>query len=239
MDFELTPVDTPEPLSAMGCELDHLFVYTAVGAPESEQLLQQGLVEGAPNTHPGQGTACRRFFFHNAYIELLWVNDPVEAHSDLARPTRLGDRWARRGVDVCPFGVILRPQADGTAHPPFKSREYRPPYLPASQPIFVGVNSNVFSEPLLFYLPFHRRPDGYPIGKRPPLQQAIGLTEITRVELVTPHSSRSTPELATVIQSGRIQLRPGPEYLAEVGFDGEPSGKSIDLRPTLPLALFW
>jgi hypothetical protein len=40
------------------------------GAPEAEALLRVGLREGAGNTHPGQGTACRRFFFENAYLEL-------------------------------------------------------------------------------------------------------------------------------------------------------------------------
>ena len=44
-------------------ELDHLLVWVDVGGPEAERLAAFGLTEGAPNTHPGQGTACRRFFF--------------------------------------------------------------------------------------------------------------------------------------------------------------------------------
>jgi hypothetical protein len=28
--------------------------------------------EDSSNTHPGQGTANRQFFFNNAYLELLW-----------------------------------------------------------------------------------------------------------------------------------------------------------------------
>jgi Glyoxalase-like domain len=63
----------------MALELDHLFIFTSVGAREVEQLLKFGLTEGEPNTHPGQGTACRRFFFHNAYLEFLWVHDEQEA----------------------------------------------------------------------------------------------------------------------------------------------------------------
>ena len=47
----------------MALELDHLFIFTSVGAREVEQLLKFGLTEGEPNTHAGQGTACRRFFF--------------------------------------------------------------------------------------------------------------------------------------------------------------------------------
>src|ERR1700757_2009678 len=52
----------------MQIELDHLFVCTAPGAPEAEELVQFGLHEGPPNQHPGQGTACRRFSFANAMI---------------------------------------------------------------------------------------------------------------------------------------------------------------------------
>jgi hypothetical protein len=66
-------------------ELDHFFICTAAGAPEAERLIELGLTEGAPNTHPGQGTACRRFFFENAFLELVWVTDAAEAQSPAAR----------------------------------------------------------------------------------------------------------------------------------------------------------
>jgi hypothetical protein len=62
---ELTP-----PQGTVGFCLDHVFVMCSKGAPEAEALLRVGLREGAGNTHPGQGTACRRFFFENAYLEL-------------------------------------------------------------------------------------------------------------------------------------------------------------------------
>jgi hypothetical protein len=65
----------------MQIELDHLFVCAAPGAPEAEKFVQFGLHEGPPNQHRGQGTACRRFPFANAMIELLWVSDAGEARS--------------------------------------------------------------------------------------------------------------------------------------------------------------
>jgi hypothetical protein len=71
----------------MALELDHLFIWTDIGAYEAERLVSFGLVEGTPNMHPGQGTTNRRFFFHNAMLELLWVHDPAEARSELIRPT--------------------------------------------------------------------------------------------------------------------------------------------------------
>jgi hypothetical protein len=83
----------------------------AAGAPEAARLLALGLAEGEPSMHPGQGTACRRFFFANAYLELLFVTDEAEARSDPARSTRLYERWSRRGSGASPFGVVLRPGA--------------------------------------------------------------------------------------------------------------------------------
>ena len=62
-------------LARLRIELDHLFVCTAPGAPEAEELVRFGLREGPPNRHPGQGTANRRFAFANTMIELLWVSD--------------------------------------------------------------------------------------------------------------------------------------------------------------------
>jgi len=49
-------------MNRMPIELDHVFICTAPGAPCAEEIVQLGLHEGAPNQHPGQGTANRRFF---------------------------------------------------------------------------------------------------------------------------------------------------------------------------------
>ena len=93
----------------MQIELDHLFVCTDPGAPEAEKLVQFGLHEGPPNQHPGQGTACRRFSFINAMIELFWVSDEREAQSQSTRRTLLWERWSRRKGNASPFGICVRP----------------------------------------------------------------------------------------------------------------------------------
>ena len=80
----------------MAFELDHIFICTSIGAGEADRLIAFGLAEGTPNVHQGQGTVCRRFFFHNAYLELLWVENPAEAQSNLIRPTYLWERWSGR-----------------------------------------------------------------------------------------------------------------------------------------------
>ena len=140
-------------------ELDHLFICSEVGAPEAEYLRDFGLIEGPANVHPGQGTANRRFFFHNAMLELLWVDDPVAAQNTRTRPTHLWERWQGRRGDASPFGICLRPRHAETATLPFPAWAYQPTYLPAPRVIHMGANSAVIAEPLLFYLAFGQRPD--------------------------------------------------------------------------------
>ncbi|HEY2943875.1 MAG TPA: VOC family protein [Vicinamibacteria bacterium] len=209
-------------------ELDHVFVCTDVGAPEADALARLGLAEGAPNTHPGQGTACRRFFFDNAYIELVWVSDADEARGELAAPARLWERWSGRGHTACPFALIFR--GDDGAPPPFDTWPYRPPYLPPDVAIEVARGTSL-GEPELFYITAARRP-------RRASDHALPLREISRVEVQLPQRARSAAARAAEA-TGLVALRSGDEYLMEVGFDGERAGGRADLRPRLPLVLRW
>jgi hypothetical protein len=219
-------------------ELDHIFICASCGGTEASRLVAFGLAEGTSNTHPGQGTACRRFFFANCYIELLWVSNTAEARSDATRETHLGERWENRSRG-CPFGFGFRPRIPHDGVVPFSSWEYRPSYLPASWSIHMATNGAVLSEPMLFYLSFAQRPDAYPAGRQQPLRQPAGLREVTRVTLTSPQRDGLSPAMAAVIGSGLVQLRAGCEYLVELGFDGESGHQQADFRPLLPLAFRW
>jgi hypothetical protein len=226
-------------IAAMPVEFDHLFICTEIGAPIAEELVAFGLVEGTSNTHPGQGTANRRFFFHNGMLELLWVHAPEEAKSKVISPTHLWERWENRHNGTCPFGIILRPTTgseDGTAFP---SWAYCPPYLSGTMDIAVGNNSDILTEPMLFQISFGMRPDQFSSEKRQPLEHRVNLREITRVELVTPASNNPSPELQAVLDGGIIKQRLGTEYCVELGFDGETSRQNMDFRPKLPLIFSW
>ena len=223
----------------MSVELDHIFIWTTVGAPEAERLVGLGLTEGPPNRHQGQGTSCRRFFFRNAYLELLWVHDPSEAQADAVLEIGLHSRWAARDRGGSPFGLIFRPKDGGVAEPPFPTFEYRPPYLPEPLVIQVGTNAAILTEPLLFYLPFAKRPDRYAGNGRPPMAHPAGFRQMTRIELVVPQSEPVSAELRSVIDHRLVGWRPGKEHGAVLGFDGEEHGGLADLRPALPLVLHW
>jgi hypothetical protein len=223
----------------MAFEFDHVFICVSCGGDEADGLAAFGLTEGMPNVHPGQGTACRRFFFANSYLELLWVSNAEEAQLETIRPTHLWERWIGRTRGACPFGLGFRPKIHNQGGAPFSSWEYRPPYLPAPLSLHVATNASVLTEPMLFFLPFGQRPDSYPNAQRSVPAHRAGLREVTRVALTGPHADRVSPELTAVAGMGLGPLRAGPEYLVELGFDGESQGQQADFRPLLPVVFRW
>lgn len=224
---------------AVAVEVDHVFVSVSVGAPEGDRLIELGLVEGSPNRHPGQGTANRRFFFANAMLELIWVEDAAEAQSERgpARRLHLWERWAGRDGTACPFGVCLRPTAGTSDIAPFPSWEYRPVYSPVGMPI--ADNSTVDTEPLVFYMPTHRRIDTAPPERREPYEHALPIRELTAVRVFAPGGAALSPAMLATLHTGAFSFQRAAQPLLELGFDGERHGRRVDLRPALPLVLLW
>jgi hypothetical protein len=221
----------------MSFELDHLFICTAAGAPEASRLNDFGLTEGPPNTHPGQGTANRRFFFRNAMLELIWVHDLEQARSVRTRPTMLYERWNGRGVGASPFGICLRPLQPGTSELPFPAFEYRPAYLPEPCVIHVGENAGSLSEPMLIYLAFAKRPDH--ADTRQLVEHAAGIREVTALRVHGPWQEPPSAALEAALKTGAISWIPGEMNLMEIGFDSESHGKSMEFFPDLPLIFNW
>jgi hypothetical protein len=243
----------PEPQRGAPVTLafDHVFICTSPGAPEADALTEAGFTEGPGNTHPGQGTACRRFFFRNAYLELLWVRDEAEARSPLTAPLRLWERWrGRADGHTCPFGIGLRAGgataggAEDTGSAPFPTWPYRPRYLPPGMTIPVATSSDALHEPLLFLLPFPRPraadadgDGGVPLWR----PHSAGVDTLTRVALAAPPATSSEPSVAlTAVAAAGIVGRSGAaDHVLVLGFDGEATDREVDFRPMLPLIVRW
>jgi hypothetical protein len=212
----------------MQIELDHLFVCTALGAPEAEKLVQFGLHEAPPNQHPGQGTACRRFSFANAMIELFWVSEAREAQSESTRRTLLWERWSSRQGNTSPFGICVRPVNPQDTGLPFPAWEYRPAYLP--DPLSMHISEVGIEEPMWIHLSFMRRAQREAWFTEHP----IGAREITRLTLTTPMPLRSNAS-HKIIESGVLATRTGATSLLEIEFDGHRRKERVDFRPHLPV----
>jgi hypothetical protein len=209
--------------------LDHLFVCSAPKAPAAALLREFGLTEGSPNRHTGQGTACRRFFFRNAMLELLWVEDADEAQ--LPRNKALG-LWERFSTPASPFGIIIRPAAQPAPDPPFPAWKYSPESMPD---LFLYIAEGVpLAEPMWCYTPFGRQPAEAPPERRQPLDHPAGLRDVTRVTLHCPPLPGNSITRA-MAEHGIISLREAPEHLIELNFDGGCGDELIDFCPSLPL----
>lgn len=210
-------------------EIDHVFVAVTRGAPEMEQLSALGLVEGPSNVHPGQGTACRRIFFENAYLELIWLENRTEASAPAIAPTRLAERIAGE-AGASRLGIALRPRSGADADPPIATWEYSPPYLPDGRSIPMAANSRIVSEPLIFFMPANHesRP------ATPP--HPNGTRRITRTVITSPAVTDASPALAWLGRSGCVQLLSGGDERLTLELDG--GGRSLALSQT-PLTLHW
>jgi Glyoxalase-like domain len=213
----------------MRLEVDHVFVCVAHGAPEAERLLAAGFTEGTANEHPGQGTACRRFNFRSAMLELVWVSDEAEARGPTARRTMLWERWSRRGRGASPFGVCVRPEGEeDSAVVPFAGWQYEPEYLQA--PLAMHIGNAVIEEPMWVYMGFLRRT----MREQWFLPHANGASEITGLTLVTPVPLVSDAS-RRVVEGGALTVVSGAEHLMRIELDGGVRGESVDLRPELPV----
>lgn len=218
-------------------EIDHIFICVKPGAYEAEALQEFGLTEGAANQHPGQGTACRRFFFLNAFLECLFLEDPDAAQSALTQPTQLYERLTTQSDDVSPFGVCFRPASDNETHAPFPSWRYTPAYVP--EHVHIDVGEAPLTEPMWFFMSFAARPDNAPRERQQPFEHAQGFREMTALRMVLPKGHTLSEPARCAANVEGVEIVEGNGHLLALGFDHERHGQSHDFRPTLPLVFRW
>lgn len=218
--------------------VDHIFIVCQQNAPEVDQLIALGLTEGTPNRHLGQGTANRRIFFHNAFLEFLYLNDTLEAQNSMTQPTQLYERLTATS-NLSPFGVCFRPQTSDEQQSIFNYFDYKPSYLPASLAIQM-VEPIKLAEPLWFFISFATRPDQASENKKQPLNHALGLKEITQIDLYAPilleHLSLESQKIFKMTQ---LKYNYAAEQRMDIYFDNATKNESYDCRPYLPLVLYW
>jgi hypothetical protein len=216
----------------MGLEIDHAFITCAWNAPEADALLRFGFVEGSRNTHPGQGTANRRFFFDNFMLEFLWVVNDGEATSESTRRTRLWERCSKQETGTSPIGLVFRPDTATILPAPFHTWSYRPSYLPQDLSIEIAVGTTL-AEPELFYLPFLQRGTGTPTE---PTDHALALRRVRSVSVGLPSTNALTEASLAAKQARLVTYFHSPQHVLEIFFEGSGTTK-VDLRPGLPLVL--
>jgi len=227
----LEDLDIPDQsLDAPPLELDHVFILVEPEAQVADRLLELGFQEGPSNTHPGQGTANRRFYFTNGMVEFLWVRDANEANMGPGKDLRFPERT--EDLNASPFGMIFVPGEEHISlDMPFPGWHYQPDYFPPPKGFHVGANAKNLMEPLCFYFPFHD-------PGVPRLQPTRNAQTISEIVISTP-STDTAGVLARVSQTDRFSVRSGKEHFMEITLDHHDSGCTKDFRPAMPLILRW
>lgn len=210
--------------------IHHVFIASSPGGPEVDPLIEAGFSEGASNVHPGQGTACRRFFFDDTYLEFIWLEGPSETTSPGLARTGLGGRLGAEG-DVSRVGIcVLVPEGRS---PPVETWEYRPPYLPADSAILMAAGSSRISEPLLFFLPESlARPLTSDLHEN-------GTRRISEITLRLREHGPSSAELDWVVRAGLISLERRESESVHIELDGRSRGMRLTLDTPSPVTLSW
>jgi hypothetical protein len=219
-------------------EIDHIYICTETKAPAGDLLIEFGLVEGSSNTHPGQGTANRRFYFHNLMLELLWVENIEEVQSQRTKPMRLFERCLGATNTVSPFGIGLRPTMGSHETIPFPTWDYHPIYLPDFLKIQVADNTPL-SEPMYFYRFFAARQDKASTLKIEPMEHEVPFKEVTSVKVHVNQDIDLSYSACVLNQIQNLSIEKAKEHLIELEFDNGTLNQSKDFRPDLPLLLRW
>lgn len=195
-------------------EFDHIFI-TIKNLAEVEKackiLLQAGFTQGSDNVHAGQGTANKRFFFQNAFIEFIYPNPQLtieqavkEMQSPVTQATKLYERIYEVN-NASPFGICFRPTNTTSKEQPIKlpfaTWQYCPEYLPKS--LSIPIAQAPMYEPMWFYLDFAHRPDSYTNDKRQPLNHNNNCEMITHVavSMNAPNDSLNLSQASHCINS--------------------------------------
>ncbi len=216
-------------------KLDHIFICTKEGAPEAELLKAFGLSEGSNNIHPGQGTANRRFFFHNVVLELLWLENPAEAQSELTNPTGLYERCSLVNKNISPFGFCFWPSDNTEKSAPFPAWKYSPTFFP--KPLAVEIGKAPLEEPMWFFISFLTKPG--PEDSKEPWNHDIGFKELTKVTVSIANTSGLSVPANKANSLDGFNVKQDSSHLMELEFDAGTRGEVHDFRPSLPLVLRW
>ncbi len=215
-------------------DLDHIFICVKKGGDEARSLIEFGLTEGSSNVHPGQGTANRRFFFHNVFLELLYLEDAEQARSDVTRSTGLYERCSFIN-NASAFGFCFKPGKSLNQQPNFKSWQYRPVFFPA--PKCVEVACAPFSEPMWFFISFLGPAN--PEKQQEPIHHEAPLQFLTHTLVFQPLAESPSDAWEKIGQLPQFSAFDHDESVLELEFDHNRLAKSHDFRPALPLLIKW
>ncbi|WP_103654270.1 hypothetical protein [Agarilytica rhodophyticola] len=216
----------------MNLELDHFFILVEPEAKIADELVSIGMKESVSRIHEGQGTANRCFRFSNVLLEFLWIRDWQQANRG-----KVGNLFLPQRVkypQASPFGVVLHRKDGSDVTMPFPGWEYQPDYFPAPKAFHIGDNASDILEPLCIYAPFIE-----PSEKTSnTIVEQGNFKYVRNVCIYTPVQVMSEAlNIANTVEG--LSIINDEQHLMEIVFDDHSRGLCKDLRPEIPLVLYW
>jgi hypothetical protein len=237
-----------KPSKVFPLERDHIFIWVSQGAPEAAMLQKLGLyTDGKVHKHVGQGTSSVVFMFENAYLELIWVDEPeVARQKSRDMGTDFPARAAWRQTGASPFGIGLHQRAAGSSELPFPTKRYRAEWMKPDTFISIAESSANLKEPFYFVVPEYLAvPSAEQLKQvldtqpeyRKSYTHALGVRRLTGIKIISNHAGNFSATASMISKNGVALLKRGKSSHAELTFDAGTRGKTLDGRPTLPLVL--
>lgn len=157
-------------------QIDHIFIFTDQPDEAAKELVDFGFTEGSSRTHPGQGTASRKFYFENFFLELLYVTSEEEIKSEKTAPILLWERSRHEENKFSPYGLCLASTSESDilfSNPTLYQPEYLPPDAGALEMI-----PNEFHPQLPLTFRWPESDTSKPFGE--PTTHQNGISKLTR-----------------------------------------------------------
>jgi hypothetical protein len=212
-------------------KIDHIIIFTEDKGREAEELLEYGLIEGSSRFHPGQGTANRKFYFENFFLELLYVIDKREVKNELTTPIRLWERANYGETGCAPFGLCLANTRDIDIY--FRnSINYKPAYLPEGYSFDIITNEDHPYLPWTCRLPFTSQQ----YLQNEPLEHPAGIRKLTKVIFGIPGNIDHEKINELYNSLSELKFKPAEHFHLTLEFDFKNQGKLKNFRK-LPLSI--
>jgi len=195
-------------------KIDHIFICSDNHGHEADQLVEMGLVEGSSRIHRGQGTRNRKFYFHNFFLEILWMHNEREILNDRTAPTKLWNRINYKKSGYTPFGLCLTRMPD--TDPLFANcLLYTPAYFPEDKPIEFLTHESQPLLPATFRLPFPKSAN----PPNEPLHHPIKIKQLTKATFGVPSTGLAHPFTQFFQDVAQIEFQLADQPILTLEFD--------------------
>jgi len=238
-------------------KLDHLNIWVKNPKKAKERLTDIGFTsvpDSLSQIHKGQGTTGRYFFFLNGYLELIFVYDQNEFEQNVEKNKDLDftERANFQSNGASPFSIALKVKDYEVEKIPFEKVKYHQDWMEEGTNIFSAKNSKThLKEPSVFVVYPEIESDTFETIadlKNIPDENAIwrefykhpnGVKNITNILITSTDLDLKTETIKAVNGMENLTVKNGMKHLMELYFDNNAQGKSFDLRPELPLIIYF